>query len=64
MGGHAMKTSMLIAALMFAALAPALACDYHSTHTTAAQNSSVVACAGGKCEARAPQQAGGSAETR
>jgi hypothetical protein len=52
--GSAMKTVMLLAAmaLMGSAAAPASACDY--THTTAAQNSTVVACADGKCETKAP----------
>jgi len=51
-----MKTMLLCAALAFAAtgLTPAAACDYHATHTTAAQSTTVVACAGGKCEAQAP----------
>jgi hypothetical protein len=48
-----MKTAMLIV-LAFASVAPAFACDSHSTHTTAAPNSTVVACADGKCETKAP----------
>ena len=50
-----MKMIMLFAAFAFGiALTPAVACDYHTTHTTAAESSTVVACAGGKCEAQAP----------
>jgi hypothetical protein len=49
-----MKSTLLFAtlALVGTALAPAFACEY--THTTAAQSSTVVACAGGKCEAQQP----------
>jgi hypothetical protein len=50
-----MKTIILFAALALgAAMTPAAACDYHAIHTTAAQSTTVVACAGGKCEAQAP----------
>jgi hypothetical protein len=57
-----MKTAMLVAALAFAGVAPAFACDYHTTHTTAASNSTVVACGDGKCATQAPpaQQTTGS----
>ena len=61
-----MKTTLLFAtlALVGTALAPASACDY--THTTAAQSSTVVACAGGKCEAQQPttQQGGANTEAK
>lgn len=61
-----MKTTVLFGALAFVAIGmmPAIACDY--THTTAAQNSTVVACAGGKCDAQAPttQQGSGKTEAR
>jgi hypothetical protein len=61
-----MRTTLLFAALALvgAALTPAFACDY--THTTTAQSSTVVACAGGKCEAQQPttQQGSGSTEAR
>jgi hypothetical protein len=62
-----MKTMVLFAALAFgAAMTSAAACDYHATHTTASQSTTVVACAGGKCEAQAPttQQGSGSTEAR
>jgi hypothetical protein len=61
-----MKTVLLFAALALGAgMTPAAACD-HATHTTAAQSSTVVACAGGKCEAQAPttQQGSGNTEAR
>jgi hypothetical protein len=45
-----MKTTMLIAALAFAGVAPALACDY-TTHTTAATDSTVVVCDASGCHA-------------
>jgi hypothetical protein len=65
-GGEAMKTTLLFAvfALVGTAVTPVFACDY--THTTAAQSSTVVACAGGKCEAQQPttQQGGGSTAAR
>jgi hypothetical protein len=53
-----MKTVMLLAAmaLVGSVAPPAIACDSHSTHTTDAQNSTVVACADGKCETKAPIQ--------
>ncbi len=46
-----MKTTMLIAALAFAGVAPALACDYHTTHTTAAADSTAVVCDASGCHA-------------
>lgn len=46
-----MKTTMLIAALAFAGAAPVLACDYHTTHTTAAESSTAVVCDGSGCHA-------------
>jgi hypothetical protein len=61
-----MKTITLLAALALgAAMTPAAACDSRATHTTAAQSTTVVACAGGKCEAQAPttQQGGGNSQT-
>ena len=60
-----MKTIVLFAALALgAAMTPAAACDYDATHTTAAKSTTVVACAGGKCEAQAPttQQRSGNTE--
>jgi hypothetical protein len=63
-----MKTIMLFAALAFVGAVSmagqAVACDY--THTTAAQSATIVACAGGKCEAQAPdsQQRNGGTEAR
>jgi hypothetical protein len=60
-----MKTIILFAALaLVTAMTPAAACDYHATHTTAAQSTTVVACAGGKCEAPVPttQQRSGNTE--
>jgi len=62
-----MKTIILFAALALGtAMTPAAACDYHATHTTAARSTTVVACAGGKCEAQAPtaQQGSGNTEAR
>jgi hypothetical protein len=62
-----MKTTLLFAALALGAgMTPAAACDSHATHTTAAQSTTVVACAGGKCEAQSPttQQGSGNAEPR
>jgi len=47
----AMKTTMLIAALVFAGATPVLACDYHATHTTAAESSTAVVCDGSGCHA-------------
>jgi hypothetical protein len=51
-----MKTALMLATLAFVGIAitPAIACDGLTTHTTAAQSSTVVACAGGKCEAPQP----------
>jgi len=51
-----MKTTLMFATLAFAGIAmtPAIACDGHTTHTTAADSSTVVACASGKCEAPQP----------
>jgi phosphoribosylaminoimidazole (AIR) synthetase len=46
-----MKTTMLIAALVFAGATPVLACDYHATHTTAAESSTAVICDGSGCRA-------------
>jgi hypothetical protein len=60
-----MKTIILFAALALGtAMTPAAACDYHATHTTSAQSTTVVACASGKCEAQAPttQQRSGNNE--
>ena len=60
-----MKTLLFAAlALVGTAVTPVFSCDY--THTTAAQSSTVVACAGGKCDAQQPttQQGGGTGETR
>jgi hypothetical protein len=61
-----MKTIMLFAALGFvgatAMTQQAFACDY--THTTSAQNATVVACSGGKCEGQSQtsQQGNGGTE--
>ena len=51
-----MKTMLMFAALAFVGIGmtPAIACDGHTTHTTAAESLTVVACAGGKCEAPQP----------
>jgi len=51
-----MKTALMLATLAFVGIAmtPAIACDGHTTHTTAAESSTVVACASGKCEAPQP----------
>jgi hypothetical protein len=60
-----MKTLLFAAlALVGTAVTPVIPCDY--THTTAAQSSTVVACASGKCDAQQPttQQGGGTSETR
>ena len=46
-----MKMTMLIAALVFAGATPVLACDYHATHTTAAEGSTAVVCDGNGCRA-------------
>jgi hypothetical protein len=47
-----MKTTVLLAALAFAAATPALACDYHATHTTAADESATaVVCDTSGCHA-------------
>lgn len=47
-----MKTTVLLAALAFAAATPALACDYHATHTTAAdENATTVVCDNSGCHA-------------
>jgi hypothetical protein len=47
-----MKTTVLLAALLFADATPVLACDYHATHTTAAdENSSAVVCDNSGCHA-------------
>ena len=47
-----MKTTVLLAALLFAGGTPALACDYHATHTTAAdENATVVVCDTSGCHA-------------
>jgi hypothetical protein len=47
-----MKTTMFLAALLFAGAAPGLACDYHATHTTAAdENATIVVCDAGGCHA-------------
>jgi hypothetical protein len=46
-----MRTTMLIAALAFAGATPVLACDYHTTHTTAAEGSTAVVCDGSGCHA-------------
>jgi hypothetical protein len=62
-----MKTIVLFAALALgAAMTSAAACDDHATHTTAAQSTTVVACASGKCEAQVPttQHESGSTEAR
>jgi hypothetical protein len=61
-----MKTNIVFVAFVLggAIAQQAVACDY--THTTAAQSSTVVACAGGKCESQAPttQQGTSSTEAR
>ncbi len=44
-----MKTTMLIAGLAFVGAVPALACDYHATHTTAATGSTAVVCDASGC---------------
>ena len=47
-----MKTPLLLAALLFAGGTPVLACDYHATHTTAAdENATVVVCDTSGCHA-------------
>jgi hypothetical protein len=47
-----MKTTVLLAALLFVGASPVLACDYHSTHTTAAdENSTTVVCDNSGCHA-------------
>jgi hypothetical protein len=47
-----MKTTVLLAALLFAGASPVLACDYHVTHTTAAdENATVVVCDTSGCHA-------------
>jgi hypothetical protein len=47
-----MKTTALLAALLFAGATPVLACDYHATHTTAAdENATVVVCDNAGCHA-------------
>jgi hypothetical protein len=47
-----MKTTVLLAALAFAAATPAFACDYHATHTTAADESATaVVCDNSGCHA-------------
>jgi phosphoribosylaminoimidazole (AIR) synthetase len=47
-----MKTTVLLAALLFAGATPVLACDYHATHTTAAdENATVVVCDNAGCHA-------------
>jgi len=48
-----MKKTLLLVAFGFVgtALTPALACDYHATHTTAAESSTVVVCDAGGCRA-------------
>ncbi len=46
-----MKTTMLVAALAFVGAVPALACDYHTTHTTAATGSTAVVCDASGCRA-------------
>jgi hypothetical protein len=63
-----MKTVMLFFALAFVGAVSitqqAWACDY--THTTSAQNATVVACSGGKCEGQSQtsQQGNGGTEAR
>ncbi len=45
-------TTVLLAALAFAAATPVLACDYHATHTTAAdENATTVVCDTSGCHA-------------
>ena len=53
-----MKTILVLAAraLATAMSHQAVACDYHATHA-AAQTSTVVACAGDKCQAQQPATA-------
>jgi phosphoribosylaminoimidazole (AIR) synthetase len=47
-----MKTTVLLAVLAFAGASPVLACDYHATHTTAAdENATVVVCDTSGCNA-------------
>jgi hypothetical protein len=47
-----MKTTVLLAVLAFAGASPVLACDYHATHTTAAdENATVVVCDTSGCHA-------------
>jgi hypothetical protein len=47
-----MKTTVLLAAFLFAGATPLLACDYHATHTTAAdENATVVVCDSSGCHA-------------
>jgi Skp family chaperone for outer membrane proteins len=59
-----MKTIVLFAALALgAAMTSAAACDYSTTHTTAAQSTTVVACASGKCESQVPNAQHGSGNT-
>ena len=47
-----MKTTVVLAALAFASATPVLACDYHATHTTAAdENATTVVCDTNGCHA-------------
>ncbi len=46
-----MKTAILVAALALIGAAPAFACDFHATHTTAAEAATVVACSDNNCAA-------------
>ena len=65
-----MKTIMLFSALAFVGAMSithqASACDYTHTTSTSAQNATVVACSGGKCEgqSRTSQQGNGATEAR
>jgi hypothetical protein len=47
---QAMKMTILFSALLLAGATPVLACDYHATHTTAAdENSTAVVCDNSGC---------------
>ena len=67
-----MKTIMVFSALAFVGAMSIThqvsACDYTHTHTTStsAQNATVVACSGGKCEGQSQtsQQGNGGTEAR
>ncbi len=60
-----MKTIMLFAALALVGavmMHPAVACDHQTTASV--KSTTVVACAGGKCEGQAPASRQGGTEAR